>query len=99
MTRYELQDGNICVAYGCDDVLGCFLSVQDSRLMWKKGESKDVNDIAQELGIGDGGGWYFNLTTGLGIGKRVSRETMAVFMKRFGIPQNHVNAVRQGAEF
>ncbi|KAJ6476342.1 hypothetical protein C8R45DRAFT_1102599 [Mycena sanguinolenta] len=102
MTRYEIQLGDITVAYGSDDVLGVFLSVEDARLMWKENASQEINQIASDAATGsyrDGGGVYLALTTGMGIGKKVSKAAMVEFMKRYGVPAKHLDAVVRGQEF
>jgi hypothetical protein len=102
MTRYTIKRGDITVAYGSDDILGAFLSVEDARLMWKEEANDEINMIAAAAATGsygDGGGVYLALTTGMGIGKRVTRPTMAEFMKRYGVPSSHLDAVVRGKDF
>ncbi|KAJ7440785.1 hypothetical protein B0H11DRAFT_537231 [Mycena galericulata] len=102
MTRHTIQRGDICVSYGDNDILGVFLQVEDARLVWKKNASDEINEIASGAATGsygDGGGVYLALTTGMGIGKKVSRATMVEFLRRYGAPANHLDAVARGKEF
>ncbi|KAJ7114794.1 hypothetical protein C8R44DRAFT_984196 [Mycena epipterygia] len=87
MTRYTMQHGDITVKYGSDDVLGVFF---------------DINEVASAAATGsygDGGGVYLALTTGMGIGKKVTKATMVEFMRRYGVPANHLAAVTAGKQF
>ncbi|KAJ6536026.1 hypothetical protein DFH09DRAFT_98984 [Mycena vulgaris] len=102
MTRYTMKRGDITVTYGSDDILGVFFGVEDARLMWKEDASEEINEVATGAATGsygDGGGVYLALTTQTGIGKKVTRATMVEFMKRYGVPANHLAAVARGAEF
>lgn len=102
MTRHTIQNGEITVNYGSDDILGVFFDVTDARLAWRQDASDEINEIAKEAATGsygDGGGVYLALTTGMGIGKRVTRATMVEFMRRYGVPASHLDAVASGKEF
>ncbi|KAJ7072953.1 hypothetical protein C8F01DRAFT_1076778 [Mycena amicta] len=102
MTRYTIEQGKITISYGSDDILGVFFTVQDARIESERDASDEVNEIAAgaATGIyGDGSGTYLALTTGMGIGKKVARATMVEFMKRYGVPANHLEAVSRGKEF
>ncbi|KAJ7108009.1 hypothetical protein C8R43DRAFT_963034 [Mycena crocata] len=102
MTRYTIKQGDITIAYGSDDILGVFFDVTDSRLNWKEHASEEINEVASSAATGssgDGGGSYLALTTGMGIGKRVTRATIVEFMKRYGVPANHLDAVARGKAF
>ncbi|KAF8169165.1 hypothetical protein K438DRAFT_1615592, partial [Mycena galopus ATCC 62051] len=76
-----------------------FLSLEDARLMWDENVSKEINEVAAAAATGsygDGGGVYLALTTGMGIGKKVSRATIVEFMRRYGVPAKHLDAVARG---
>ena len=71
---------------------GIFLSVSDSRLEDDENASPEVNDVTLKVGVGDGGGSYFDLHTGThGFGQKVSEETILVYLKRFGITDEQIN--------
>lgn len=97
MVRREIKEGPIKIAYGGDDMIGYFLSVEDTRLSWKSEATKEVNDFVDKFGIGDGGGSYFNITTGFGIGEKVSQRVYLEFLERYGVPESHIAAVRAGS--
>jgi len=53
-----------------------------------------VNAVTSQVGDGDGGGSYFDLHTGsIGFGIKVDHETMAVYLKRFGVPQEMIDGL------
>ncbi|PBK92476.1 hypothetical protein ARMGADRAFT_1013084 [Armillaria gallica] len=98
MTRYTIKQGDIEIAYGTDHVTGYFLSVVDQRLRWKEGASEAVNDTVEKLdalGLG-----YFNLHTGAlgGFGFLVSKDVIAEFMQRYGVPEDKLKLVRAGKD-
>ncbi|KAK0497844.1 hypothetical protein EDD18DRAFT_1159725 [Armillaria luteobubalina] len=98
MTRYTIEQGNIEIAYGSDKATGYFLAVVDKRLMWEKNASKAVNGIVEKVD-GGGNGSYFDLHTGLGgFGSRVSKEVIAEFMQRYGVPEDKLKLVRAGSD-
>jgi len=69
-----------------------FLSVFDSRLKYNPNYSDEVNRVTESIGVCDGGGSYFNLHTGSnGFGIKVDDKTMAVYLKRFGVPADQIN--------
>ncbi|GLI65037.1 hypothetical protein VaNZ11_008450 [Volvox africanus] len=87
------------IHYGFDDVRHppCyFFYIQDDRLEWKEDASEDTNGVCSTF-CEDGGGHYFDIHVGpFGFGQQVSREVMAEFWRRFGIPKKHVDAVTRG---
>jgi hypothetical protein len=92
--RYEIEGSPISVAYGEDHVSGIFFSVFDSRLEYSETASKEVNDVAESIGVKDGGGSYFDLHTGdVGFGRKVSKETMRVYFTRYGVPADHIKSL------
>lgn len=99
MPRYEIKGDPISIAYGYDDCLvntcGVFLSVFDSRLEWEENASAQVKSVAESLPYGmDGGGCYFSLTTSpFGIGLKVNKDTMRVYLKRFGVPEDQIKSI------
>ncbi|KAK0189840.1 hypothetical protein F5146DRAFT_1052855 [Armillaria mellea] len=98
MTRYTIEEGSIEIAYGTDHVTGYFLAVVDKRLKWQQSASKAVNSIAQKVEAG-GNGSYFDLHTGPGgFGSRVSKEVIAEFMQRYGVPEDILKLVRAGKD-
>ncbi|KAJ7114822.1 hypothetical protein C8R44DRAFT_629786 [Mycena epipterygia] len=97
-----MQHGDITVNYGSDDVLGVFFDVTDARLGWQENASTEINEVASAAATGsygDGGGVYLALTTGMGIGKKVTKATMVEFMRRYGVRANHLAAVTAGKQF
>jgi hypothetical protein len=93
MPRFETEGDPICIAYGVDEQISCgvFLSVYDRRLEWQENASKEVNHIAESIGVGDGGGSYFDLHTGQrGFGAKVSCDTMRVYLKRYGVESKRI---------
>ncbi|KAF9291096.1 hypothetical protein BGZ68_005192 [Mortierella alpina] len=84
MVRYTRDEGHIHIAWGHDEFLGYFFSLYDKRLRSKGDASSEVKMICSHVSEDDTGA-YLNLTTGLGIGKKVSRSTMFTFMVRYGI--------------
>jgi hypothetical protein len=90
--RYEIKGPYITVAYGLDQLSGVFLSVLDNRLKYEEDASDEVNSIGLNVGPKDGGGGYFDLHTGpMGFGMKVSQETIAVYLKRYGVTSARVD--------
>ena len=70
---------------------GVFLSVYDERLKFDANSSSDVNAVTEKIGRKDGGGCYFDLHTGPNRdGFKVDDETMATYLKRFGVPDDQI---------
>jgi hypothetical protein len=47
--------------------------------------------VTNSIGIGDGGGSYFDLHTGAhGFGSKVNDQTMLTYLRRFGVPENRI---------
>ncbi|KAF9356988.1 hypothetical protein BGX26_004408 [Mortierella sp. AD094] len=87
MRRYDKYEGHIHIAWSFDWKLdGYFMYVEDDRLEWKEGSSKEVDEICKKVAP-DGGGWYIDLFTYRhgGFGYKVSEETMFTFMRRYRI--------------
>jgi hypothetical protein len=100
MTRHELVDGHISVTYGCDHVTGFFLSIEDRRLRYESSADKAVNDVTESIGIKDGSGSYFDLHTGpAGFGIKVTNTVYAEFLRRYGVPTEHVEMAKKGKKF
>lgn len=99
MAHYEIIEGPITIAYGGDDKKGYFLSIQDSRLKRREEATEATNDLAYNLGVGnrDGDGSYFNITTGLWAGRKVSQQVYLEYLKRYGVPKRHIATVYAGA--
>lgn len=94
MPRYEIPGDPIRVVYGLDDLTGVFLSVYDKRLEYDPSESRRVNAVTEAFGVQDGGGSYFDLHTGrAGVGIRVDDETMATYLRRYGVPEDKIVAL------
>ena len=94
MVRYELKGSPISVAYGSDEISGVFLSVYDDRLANSETAGDEVNAITEKIGVGDGGGSYFDLHTGTsGFGHKVSLNTIRTFLIRYGAKEEHVNSL------
>ena len=94
--RYEINEWPISIAYGFDELLpsGMFLSVCDERLEWDEYGSGEVNAIAELCG----GGYFFQAHTGQnGLGRKVSVATMATFLRRYGVPEAHIDACTHSA--
>ena len=89
--RFEIRGDPISVAYGVDNSSGVFLAVTDKRLEYDPNSSAKVNAVTEQVGIGDGGGSFFNLHTGkIGFGIKVDDETMAVYLKRYGVSDERI---------
>ncbi|KAI0029559.1 hypothetical protein K488DRAFT_88596 [Vararia minispora EC-137] len=95
MTRCEIIQDQVKIAYGDDDFLGYFFSVEDARVSWAKDATQEMNTVAESVAA-DGGGSYLSLTTGLGIGKRISAVTMAGYMRRYGVPDPQIEKMFRG---
>ncbi|KAL1754299.1 hypothetical protein FB107DRAFT_275863 [Schizophyllum commune] len=95
MVRCEIRQGSTEVAYGFDPVIGYFFSVCDSRIAYRSNSTAEVNTTCEEIDA-SGSGAYVSLTTGMGIGKKVSKDTMAVFWERFDVPQSQIERMRRG---
>ncbi|KAL1675635.1 hypothetical protein EV122DRAFT_218063 [Schizophyllum commune] len=95
MVRCEFTQGSTEVAYGSDPAIGYFFSVSDSRIAYQSDSTAEVNTACEEIDA-SGSGAYVSLTTGLGIGKKVSKDTMAVFWERFDVPQYQIERMRRG---
>ncbi|KAI7861615.1 hypothetical protein K492DRAFT_139302 [Lichtheimia hyalospora FSU 10163] len=90
MVRYELQQNNITVAYGHDELTGLFLSVYDKRLIWDEKNTDEANKICDKISE-DGGGSYLKLHTGeVGFGYKVDKETIIIFMKKYDVKKEHL---------
>jgi len=90
MTRYTLDGHPIVVAYGDDQFTGIFLSVYDERLESRESASDEVNSLCDKY-YADGNGAYLDLHTGMGgFGHKVSKATMEVFFRRYGVPEEHI---------
>ena len=99
MPRYTIDGSPIHVAYGLDNSAGIFLSVFDDRLAYDETASYAVNKVTESIGVKDGGGSYFDLHTGpIGFGEKVSIATIVVFLKRYGIPEKHIESLVRGKE-
>ena len=85
------------MAFGYEDDPGLanvFLSVYDKRLRYDAASSAAVNAVTEKAGDGDGGGCYLSLRTGkYGIGVPVDDSTMAVYLKRFGVPEEQIETL------
>ena len=89
--RVEIPGDPISVAYGYG-ITGVFLSVFDKRLEYDPISSREVNAVAESIGVGDGGGSYFDLHTGShGFGIKVDHDTMATYLKRFGVSEEKIS--------
>ncbi|KAL1748251.1 hypothetical protein HDZ31DRAFT_60446 [Schizophyllum fasciatum] len=95
MVRCELSQGILLIAYGDDDAAGYFLSVYDNRLEWHEDASDEINEVCEDVDP-SGSGAYLSLTTGLGIGKHVSKDTLAIFWRRYGVPASQIARLRGG---
>ena len=96
MPRFTIDGDPISVAFGYEDDPGLanvFLSVYDKRLEHDCAASDAVNDVTRKVGDGDGGGCYFDLHTQTGFGVKVDHATMAVYLQRFGVPQDQIDAL------
>lgn len=96
MPRFEIIeiDDPIRVAFGFADGSGVFLSVYDKRLEYDPNATGQVNAVTESIGGLDGGGSYLDLYTGLtGFGQQVDHNTMATFLRRFGVADEQINAL------
>ena len=94
MPLYSIDSPTGKVNYGTNESSGIFLSVVDKNLEWREGESEEVNKIAMDVNGNDGDGSYFDIHTGEnGYGRKVSKETMITYLKRYGIPESHIQGL------
>ena len=95
MPRFEIAGDPASVAYGYDEGLSnVFLSCFDKRLKFDSDASDQANAVTEGIGSGDGGGCYFELHTGVyGFGAKVDHETMATYLRRFGVPDDSILAI------
>ena len=94
MPRFEIKGDPISIAYGvCEQISsGVFISVYDRRLETDSNASDEVNQVAFDVGVHDGGGSYFDLHTGqTGFGKKVSKDTMRVYLLRYGVENKRID--------
>ena len=90
--RREIPGDPISIAYGYDELTGVFLAVVDRRLKFDCESSDEVNTVTESIGVRDGGGSYFDLHTGqVGFGQKVDDDTMATFLRRFGVSDDEIN--------
>ena len=90
--RIRIPGDPISVAYGYDGMTDVFLSVFDKRLAYNSDSTDKVNAVTESIGNGDGGGSYFDLHTGsYGFGKKVDDNTMATFLKRYGVSVDKIS--------
>jgi len=97
MTRFEIKQGSILVAYGHDDFMGYFLTVSDERLKWEPNVPTGVNEV-KEAQCSSGDGLIFALGA-FGLHpehKFVNHSTMAHFMALYGVPKEQVAKVKAG---
>lgn len=96
MIKYKIEGGGENhVTYGFDNLSGVYLSVKDRRLEWTRGQSNAVKKIVHSVGVGDGSGSYFDIHTGRkGYGTRVGMDTMADFLKRYGVSDERITELR-----
>ena len=96
MVRYAIDGSPISIGYGFDHIGGIFLSVMDDRLKYDENATDDVNQVFNgcetlNLALQDGGGCYLDFHTAYGgFGLKVSMNVMAVYLKRYGAPDNHI---------
>ena len=84
MSRFEIKGSPVSVVYGQDDSSGIFLSVSDERL-------KTDDEVTKQMGLKDGSGCYLNLYTGAhGLGLKVSKEVIQVYLKRYGVTDEQI---------
>uniref|UniRef100_A0A915EWN3 Uncharacterized protein n=1 Tax=Ditylenchus dipsaci TaxID=166011 RepID=A0A915EWN3_9BILA len=89
------------VFYGLDHATGVFLTVENPK--WPKNDvnaSKEYNEVVKRIEAGETGGEededMFNLYTGpCGMGIKVTLTTMAEFMRRYKVPEHHIQEFAQ----
>lgn len=97
--RRPVQLEPITRAYGSYAESHIYLSVRDSRLMHNSSASDAVNKVVSNLGLGNGSGTFLDLYTGdCGVGRRVDRETMRTFLRRYGVPRVKIVRLLQNLE-
>lgn len=92
MTRFEIKEGPITIAYGFDEPLQyVFLSVSDERLATQSNDSSEVHCVSTTHVSLDGGGIYFQLCTSKpGLGNLVDHSTIATYLARFGVAADKI---------
>lgn len=94
MVRYTIDGTPIHIAYGYDHMTGTFLSVYDDRLKYDVNASDEINNVFEKCGVSgleSGDGAFLDFHTGsFGMGIKVSWPVMSEYLKRYGVPQNHI---------
>jgi hypothetical protein len=93
MLRFEIKGSPISVAYGVDFPLNnVFLSVTDERIAYDPDASDEVNETASSFCTVSDAGNYLDLHVGdFEFGKKVSKQTMRVYMLCYGIPADEID--------
>lgn len=94
MLKYKAKGPSNTVFYGFSASTGMFLSVIDSGLLHDEEADDDVNQEIAQLGITNKTGSYLDLRTGdQGPGLKVTEKTMLVFLKRYGVTDDQIQAL------
>lgn len=98
--KFANPDGKFVINYGYGyngEELYYYLNVQDARLAWQDGLPKDVENVTNVIDS-TGEGIVIQLHTSSSSmikGHQVSVETLAVFFKRYGIKNAHIEKMKQ----
>lgn len=102
--KYSIQDGAHVINYGYNGEKSYYyLNVEDPRLAWRAGLTQDVEKVTNDIDS-TGKGIVLQLQTfsSSSLSTRehqVSVETLAVFYKRYGVRNSHIEKMKQGKSF
>ena len=96
MVRFTIEKAPIMITYGYnkDDDKGIFLTVSDQRLACDATALEEVNRVLQRFDNTKSGA-YLKLYTGTASdsGIKVSVDTITTYMRRYGVPREHINDI------
>jgi len=87
MTRIDVQQGEIAIAYGHDVSNGYFLAVYDARLRRSEHNSDELNAVCEGASPSGSGGYFFAYAGPIGFGTRVSISTMRELWCKYGVSE------------
>lgn len=103
--KFSIQDGKFVINYGYNAANSYYyLNVQDPRLAWRSGLAANVEKVTNDVDS-SGEGVIMQLHTYSSSskakikGNEVSAETLAVFLKSYGVSNSHIEIIKQGKSF
>lgn len=93
--RHTIEGSPINISYGYEKMTGVFLAVYDNRLKYDPNASDEINNVFLRcgvIGLQSGDGAYLDMHTaeGLDFGVKASWPVMIEYLKRYGVPRNHI---------